>query len=399
MRVAIFSDNFYPELSGICDSLAMLARGLARRGHQVAFYVPNYGINDYRIANLGPRDDEWGEKIQIIRLATVPFNAGTNQGRAVIPTGLRWLKVRRFQPDIIYANGFTFTGLEALLAAKILRVPLLGTNHTAITEFLQYSPIKGSWLKKFSLGYVAWFYNRCDFVTAPSQSVIDEMTEVGFKRPSQPISNPVDTKLFEPVDQEKKRELKKKFNFSEQTVLYAGRLAEEKHIDEVIRAIALVKKTFFDVSLAIAGHGIAEASLKKLIKELNVESHVKFLGTLDLPTLAQVYQASDVFAIMSTSETQSLTLMQALATGTPAIGANSRALPEYLKPSGGLIVEPGDYSKLAERIVELFKNQIEADEIGRQETAFAQNFSQEKIIDQWLKIYQTVITNFKNRKS
>ena len=69
-----------------------------------------------------------------------------------------------------------------------------------------------------------------------------------------------------------------------------------------------------------------------IAKELGIEKNVRFTGFLDMPELAKYYRASDIFAIMSTAETQSLALMQAFASGLPAVGASAHGLKEYLKP-------------------------------------------------------------------
>ena len=59
----------------------------------------------------------------------------------VIPTGLRWLQVKQFTPDIIHTQLFFTVGLEALIASKALGVPIVGTNHTAVKEFSRYAPL------------------------------------------------------------------------------------------------------------------------------------------------------------------------------------------------------------------------------------------------------------------
>ncbi len=52
MKIAIYSDNFYPELSGISDSLIALARELAGRGHFIHFFVPRYSKEDHTLSNM-----------------------------------------------------------------------------------------------------------------------------------------------------------------------------------------------------------------------------------------------------------------------------------------------------------------------------------------------------------
>ena len=390
MKIAIFSDNFYPELSGISDSVVALAKELAERGHEINFYVPKYAPKDFKKLNPFAKELDLGNKIKIIRLFSFSYPAATGQSRLVIPSGLSLASIKEFKPDVIHSQLFFGVGLEALLAAKINKIPFIGTNHTAITEFARYAPIKAKWFKNLMLKYAVWYYNRCKFVTAPSQAVFDEMAEYGFRRPHKVISNPIDLKIFRPRmdDREGGAATRKEFNLSENTVVYAGRLAAEKNIDVIIRAIALAKEKVPTINFAMAGHGIAMESLKNLAKELGVEKEVKFLGTLDKQMLAKIYRASKIFAIASTSETQSMTLMQAFGCGLPAIGVKARALPEYINQRNGFLVEPGDYKTLAEKFVFLFKNPIERQALSMGALEFIQNFSAERIAGAWEEIYK-----------
>ena len=300
------------------------------------------------------------------------------------------MEVKKFNPDVIHTNFFYGAGIEAVIAAKILRKPLVGTNHTALGEFLRHSPIKAGWFKNSLLHYQAWYYNRCDYVTAPSQSAFTEMTENGFVKPHQVLSNPIDP-VFKPVTAQARSVLKKKFGLSKNTVFYVGRLGPEKEIDVIIRAIAIVREKIPDVCLAIAGHGSEEEKLKRLTTELNLNGNVKFFGTLYGPELNELYDACDIFAIMSASETQGMTLLQAMACGLPVVGARALSLPEYINDQNGFLVERGDHAALAERMIFLLKNPEIKKELGKGGLDYSEQFSANRIADEWEKIYRQVI--------
>ena len=99
MRIAIFSDNFYPELSGISDSIITTARELARRGHVIRFFAPRYAPRDYRAVNLPPEEPALHERIGISRFASLPYGGPSGQARIVVPAGFRALRVREFAPE------------------------------------------------------------------------------------------------------------------------------------------------------------------------------------------------------------------------------------------------------------------------------------------------------------
>ncbi|HEY5220715.1 MAG TPA: glycosyltransferase [Candidatus Paceibacterota bacterium] len=397
MRIAIFSDNFYPELSGVSDSVVALARTLARRGHFIRFYAPYYSEKNYAAINVPFRELDLGPNVTMHRLFSIPFAMGTEQGRAVIPFGANVRDVARFAPDILHTQMYFGVGLEATFASWALKRPLVGTQHTAVKEFLRYSPIKAQWFKDGFLDYVNWYYEHCDLVTAPSQCVFDEMRTLNFKQPNiQVMSNPVDVKTFRPL--RNGAALKKKFGFNDATIIHAGRLAIERHPEVLIKALPIIKKTVPKAMLAFAGRGTMENELHALTRSLGVEDSVKFLGFVDHPTLCEVYNAAEIFGITSTDDTQSLVMMQAMAAGLPVIGVNARGLPEYINAKNGYVVEPNDERAVAEKAVYLLKHPAIAKKLGTGARAYAEQFSDGHIADQWEALYGRVVNDYNKEK-
>jgi 1,2-diacylglycerol 3-alpha-glucosyltransferase len=391
MKIAIYTDNFYPELSGISDSVITFGKNLSARGHFVDYYVPYYSVKNYTKINLEAKEIDLGANVKVHRFFSFPFPAPTNQGRMVIPTFLRWLEMRRNKPDIIHTQDFFGVGWEAAAAAKFLKVPMVGTNHTPISEFIRYSPVKVDFMKDYIIKFVSNYYNRCEFITAPCNCILDEMKKYGLTRPAFKVSNPIEVKNFFPVSDAEKKNLKNKFKLSKNAILFTGRLAAEKHVDVLINAVNIIKNEIEDVNLVIAGHGDAEKSLRELVNKQGLADHVKFLGTLDTKTHVEIYQAIDIFAIASTAEMQSISLMKAMATSLPVIGINAWALPEYINQDNGFIVEPGDYRAMAEKIIYLFKNRDMMDKLGRGGLEYVKNFAEETITDRWEDLYAGVL--------
>ena len=396
MRIAIFSDNFYPEISGVSDSVISLARELSARGHNIRFYVPAYSQKDYKKGGGAAENPPLGPRVEFQRLFSVPYPTPTGQGRAVIPTGFRSVSLRRFNPDVIHTQLFFGAGIEALIASRILKKPLVGTNHTALKEFLKYSPVRAAWVERLALRYVNWYYAHCEVITAPSRSVIGEMEFFGFEKETHVISNPIDTKLFAPSANI--NILRRKFGFPEYSVIHAGRLGEERKVDVIVRAIALAKKKIPAIALAIAGRGADEARLQDLAASLDIGNAVHFLGFLDHKTLAEAYNASSVFAITSTADTQSMVMMQAFACGIPAIGVKSRGIPEYIRPQNGYLIEPDDPNALAEKIIFLFKNPAMRKKLGHGARVFAEKFSATAIAKEWEMIYKKVVEQYAKKR-
>lgn len=390
MRIAVFTDSFYPELGGIQDSVISACRELGNRGHQVIIFAPRATRHDFKLAGVPQREVNAGENVEVRRLLSLPVPSSTGQSRLVVPTGRRWRQLMPFAPDIIHTHTFFGAGLEALSAARRLDVPLMGTNHWAIGEFSGYTPFSADFFRQVSLRAVTRYYNHCDWVTGPSRSVIDEMCAFGLRRPHSVISNPIDTSVFRPAPAEKRNDLKRAYGFSGSTIVYAGRLANEKKIDVLIRALPLIAKNVPDAMLALAGHGSARHRLEQLARSLGVGPRVRFLGTLTKGALADVFHAADVFAIASTSETQSMVLIQAMSAGLPVVGARWRALPEFIDAGSGMLAAPDGHGDFAHVLSQLLLSPSLRHQMGAHAYEKARSFSVNTVTSRWEALYAEI---------
>ncbi len=386
MRIAYFSDNFYPELSGITDTIITTGKELQSRGHEIVYVGPHYSPKDYAVAKRQyplKKEDDTIDGMHIVRLHSVHLPASpTGQSRFAFPTGASFKFLDSFKPEIIHTQSPYGAGFEALRAAKRYGVPLVGTNHTAIEDFFPFPPVIRA--------YDAWYYNHCDFVTTPYAALLRRMGEKGFHKPGRAVANPAELQAFGPATPTERAEYKRSFGLMGPVVLYAGRLGVEKRVDVVVRALALLIKDFPTVTLVATGHGAAESGLKALAQKLGVGRHIKFTGFLPRAELPHIYKTADVFAMMSTSDSQSIALMQAYSSGVPAVCARARGLPDYTPKEAGFLVEPGDHKALAEKLKLLLNDSSLRGRMGGAAVEFAKKFSPGKIAAQWEELYASV---------
>jgi glycosyltransferase involved in cell wall biosynthesis len=392
MKIAIVADFFYPELSGVTDSISLLGKALGERGHEVLFLVPWYSQKDYEMARPGKAMADLGGNVSVRHLPSVrhPMSP-TKQGRIALPLGKGVWDLFKFKPDVVYTHSIYGPGIEALVYTKIFGKGLVGTNHTPVSEFLPGVP---KIIIRAVLRYTSWYYNRCSFVSAPCQALLNEMRDFGFKKESRPVANPIELGRFSPAASEKeKHACKAQFELTPHSILYTGRLGSEKKIDVIIQAVAIVEKTIPDISLAITGHGSAEESLRAHAENLGISAKVKFLGFIDDAVFPSLYKGSDIFVIMSTAETQSLSLMQAMATGLPTIGARAWGLPEYIEERSGIVLPPGDVDALTKTILDLFKYPAHMKKLGDGGVDAVKKYSPEAIVEQWEVIFMKATAN------
>lgn len=396
MKIAIFSDTFYPNLGGLEDSTMLLAQALGRKGHLVDLYVPKFVTLDFKRRGLGEKEIELGPNVRIHRIFSLPL-PGPIPGRLVIPIGQAYFSCKKIKPDIIHLQTMFGAGLEAVFTSYWLKIPLIGTNHSIAAEFGIYLPQIKNVFAQVVGWYDQWFYNHCDFVTAPSQIVLTVMSKYGFHKPNQPISNIIDVQTFSPVVSSVEKINKKSvFNLSDRPVIsFAGRFALEKRVPFLFQALAIVKEKKPNVVLALAGHGPERALWDKEIENLKLTNNVNFVGSLSKIKLAELFQASDIFVIASAIESQSMVALQAMACGIPIVGVRGRALPEYVKDGCGFLVPVEDYRAMADSIVEILDGTSKGAEMGQAGRLVAEKYSEQIIAQEWENVYKKAVESCK----
>lgn len=383
MKIAMFTDHFYPELGGIQDSVMLTAASLGARGHTVEVFAPQHPPEDFDRGHVPCCEPDLGKNVAIHRRTSVKYASSTQQSRAALPlpTSLLALSGRR-RPDIIHTHSFFGLGVEALVAGRMLGVPVVGTNHTNVRAFGPYMPIP----LEAAVAWVVWYYNRCEAITAPSHAVFDDLGRARMRLRPEIVSNPIDTAVFCP--QGARDGLKQRFGLGPRVIAYAGRLAPEKNIDILIRALALLSP---ETQLALAGHGAHEAELRRLAAELGVADRVIFAGTLAKDQLAALFAACELFALMSVSETQSMVSLQAMACGLPVVAADEGALTEFVSPANGRLVNAHDEAGLAAVLGPLLDDADTRARLGHFAQSFAQRHSVEAVTGVWEGLYQRLL--------
>jgi len=349
MRIAIFSDTFFPQANGVVTVVWQSALALSDLGHEVC--IVSISSEESR-ASL---ERKLNDKIRIINLPSLPF-FGYKGERITMPLGWSFRKVRKFKPDIIHSHTSFGVGWEAIFCAKILKIPLVGTHHTFFDHYLKHISLDFEIVKKLSWKFFIAYFNYCDLLLSPSQALKDEFKNKGMDKPIKVIFNPTDVDFFMPPASEQcKKELKKKYKIADKTIVYMGRLSYEKSIDQVIQAFALVNKRIPEVRLMILGDGPEKSILKKMCKECDLSDRVDFIGRYNHDEeLIGRLGASDIFVTASKSENLPVSLLEAMACGLPIVAVDEKGIPEVVKNNlNGYIVQADQPDLLAEKIIQL----------------------------------------------
>jgi 1,2-diacylglycerol 3-alpha-glucosyltransferase len=375
MRVAIATDIYLPQLSGIADSIETLSAELAKAGHEVRIYAP-------RVAGAASAGN-----VRRLWAWAIPGSGGGLQ--LVVPLGLT-RDLRAFRPDVIHVHMFSSVGWAGVLAGRRLGVPVVGTDHTFPADYLQYLHLGFSVLQTLVRRFAAAFYNRCRIVTAPSGSMLEELKAYGLKVPTIVVSNPIRTELFRPL--ERRDPIKRKLAIGPDAILLFGRVAPEKNLDFAVDVFAAVAERR-RAELVIIGDGPHRAAVEQHLAARGLLARARFLGELRGEALNEAINACDVYLITSKSETQSMTMLQASAAGLPVVAIRAGGLPEYVVDGQtGYLVNDGDRERFADLIVTLLDDRGLARSIGAKGREFVAKFAPPAMAAAFAAVYARAVT-------
>jgi len=393
MRLLFGADTYYPSVNGPSYFTQRLAAGLQQRDHEVHVICPSQSMRS-TITQHG--------FVVMHGIASLPVPLYPALRFSPLPFVYNRIlsAVKRIQPDVIHIQNHFFIGRALTGIAQKLSIPIVATNHFMpenIMFHLQFLSERhrravNNWLWR-DLRRV---YNRIETITAPSPVAVEILKDKGITGTVTAISCGIDLELFNP--RQKGGLIKYKYNLPLlPTYMYLGRLDKEKHIDELIKALPLVRRKV-DAQLVIAGSGQLRAQLVELAKREHVYDNVVFTGFINDDDLPRVYAACDVFCNAGTAELQSIVTLEAMATGKPVIAANAMALPDLVHNGvNGYTFDPGDIQTLATRLIELLTDQTKREAMGQKSLEIVARHDIQQTITAYEQLYKAAIENGSKR--
>ncbi|MFG1949199.1 glycosyltransferase [Nonomuraea sp. NPDC048826] len=340
-RIMISTDTYPPDVNGTAYFTHRLATGLADRGNEVHVVCQS---------DLGPASADVVDGVIVHRLRSAPLVVHPTM-RVAVPARLDRL-MAAVDPDVLHTQGHFVVGRAALSAARRRGVPIVATNHFMPDNLFQFGHVPAR--LRAGAGRLAWrdfgrVFGKADRVTTPTPLAAGLLADQGFDHPVEAVSCGIDLARFRP-HAEPKAWARKLFGLPDRpTVLFVGRLDEEKRLDDLIRAMPYVLNGT-DAQLALVGRGNQRESLEKLAARIGVGERVSFLGFVPDESMPQAFAAADVFAMPSVAELQSIATLEAMATGLPVVLADAMALPHLVNGDNGFLFPPRDVQALARHL-------------------------------------------------
>jgi glycosyltransferase involved in cell wall biosynthesis len=259
--------------------------------------------------------------------------------------------VREFRPQVIHAHWLLPQGLIAALGRH--DVPLVATSHGA-----DLFGLRGKWFARLR----RWVVPRISVVTLVSEAMRQRLLAEQPQAKAVVMSMGVDVReRFVPATVER--------NPAE--LLFVGRLVEKKGLHHLLHALPRVIAECPDARLTIAGFGPERERLEHIVAELDLGTHVDFVGAMSQASLPTLYQRATIFvapfveADDGDQEGLGLVVAEAMACACPVIVGNVPATQGLVDEGTGIRVAAADHVQLARTIVGLLQDEVVRANMGR----------------------------------
>ncbi|MFD1774059.1 glycosyltransferase family 4 protein [Paenibacillus rhizophilus] len=335
MRIAFFTDSFYPQINGVSNTLMYLSQYLTRSGIEHMFFAPDYET-----------DEPEASGIPVVRFKGFTPHIYPDCRLSFPPYPKVIEQLSHFKPDVVHIVTELGIGWSGLRAARALNIPIVMSYHTSFDKYLQFYHMP--YLSKALWAYMRWFHSFALVNLAPSRSTMQELTRRGIQNLDL-WPRGIDLERFHPGHYSPK--LRQEMGVSEEIVfLYVGRIAVEKGLRTLADSIAVVNQRYGQqVKWVFTGEGpyLPELIAKKIPNAI-------FTGSRRGDELAAIYASADVFIFPSGTETFGNVLLEAMASGLPVICTDSGGVTDFTENhQNALVCKYGSVPELTRAIVKM----------------------------------------------
>lgn len=386
MRILLATDLYIPAINGVVTSTVALKNSLEQMGHDVRVLTLSehdyidikqdiYALSSFNVNKIYP-----GARVKFTK------------DRAVLGEIIDW------QPDIIHTQSEFSTFRMAKYIAHYLSIPIVHTYHTIYEDYTHYfSPSKKTGRKVVSL-LSKKLLSDAEYVIAPTDKVKRLLDTYEVTQPIKVIPTGIQLSQFNhKMGPAKRAEMRKNLGIPKDAfvLISLGRLGKEKNLEELLLFLSLLK---IEVHLLVVGDGPNRFELGEYARELAIDDRVTFTGMVPPEDVALYYQLADVFVSASTSETQGLTYIEALASGLPAICRADESI-ENVVIDGVTGFQYHSFKEFESCLYTVRQNQVLYSEMKTQAEEFAfQNYSSEAFGEHVYEVYEKSLSSFHAKK-
>ena len=373
MRIALFSEVYWPMVSGVGVTLLRLTEALEARGHQVRVYSATYALP------AGTPDRPEAHRSPSVPLFLYPdVQWAFPRLRDVVDD------LQAFRPDIVHVATEFSLGIAGVKAAKQLGIPIIASAHT---DYDQYAARYGvTWALRAGWHYLRWFYGQAHRVLCPSRIYEESVHRHGVMHTGI-WSRGVDQDVFSPRHRSEAYRAAVGAGPDDLIVTYIGRIAREKNLGLLLEAWETLAPERGGAKLVLVGRGPLEDDIRR--REI---PGVFVPGLLQGQALSTAYASADVFAFPSATETFGNSLLEAMASGLPSLVAASGGVLEFATHGGNAwLVEPDSTAAITDALRRLLTDDALRRRLGTGALATARARDWDTVYEQLLRDYRETV--------
>jgi glycosyltransferase involved in cell wall biosynthesis len=381
MKICMMTNTYLPHVGGVARSVSTFAEEFRKRKHRVLVVAPEFDGKP-----IPPRAAAIVERVPAIQ----NFNGSDFSWKLPILAGLT-PRLDAFEADVIHAHHPFLLGDTALRIAASKNAPVIFTHHTRYEDYTHYVPFDSPTLKEVAINLSTHFANLCDGVIAPSESIARLIRRRGVEVPIRVVPTGIDVAAFAAGDGERFR---RKFKIPNDAFVvgHVGRLAPEKNLAYLAEAVALFIKRTPGAIFLVVGGGPSEDKLKEVFMVHGLADRLVLAGKQMGRALTDAYNAMDVFAFASFSETQGMVLAEAMAAGLPVVALNASGVREVMdhQVNGYMLEKSASPKRFADHLAKIHADPKRLDAFSAAARKTAVLFSKERCADLALDFYADV---------
>jgi glycosyltransferase involved in cell wall biosynthesis len=382
MRIAFFTNCYKPLINGVVTSIVYLKEAYEKKGHQTYIFAPKV-------------DDYIDQEKNIFRYRSINL---TNKVKypIAIPLSFKAKKViTEFNPDLIHIHHPFVLSSVAIMYSKQLGIPKILTIHTQYDQYAYYiAPLPQKLTQEVIKKIVSNLADKTDCITTPSESMKALIKNYGIKNRIEVISNAIKLSTFREKNELECLKISKRYNLKEdeKIILFVGRVATEKSIDKIIKALAIIKKHGVSkTKLLIVGNGPAKDELTHLVQALGVEEEVIFCGEVNYEEIRYYYKIADVFTMASTSESFGIVTIEALASGLPVLAVKASGAMDILTDGFDGLLTDDNIEHFAKALEKIIRDPELRERLSKGALKTSAKYSINMISERMLNLYREII--------
>jgi glycosyltransferase involved in cell wall biosynthesis len=361
VKVGIFVDSYKPLITGVVHQVSLVRRELETLGHEVHVFAPmarGYRDQEPRVHRF------WAVNLSTRVAAPLAFPYSRRLFSLIPRLGL----------DVIHTQHPFPVGRLGAYFARRLDLPHVYTFHTQYEQYAHYVPLNRRLVRAAARRLVVSHAERCDVITCPAPSAVEILSGYGVRRPIEMLANGIDLRAFEGA---RPGDLRARLGIgsAERVILYCGRLAREKNLTFMLRALRDLLLRREGVRLLMVGEGTEAQTLAHEAAQLGLGERVRFAGPVPYADIPAVYAAADLFVMTSVTEVRPLALLEAMAAGLPAVAVAAHGLTDTVTPGVDGLLTPHDATAFATAVEHLVDDATERHAMGQRARQTARRYS------------------------